>query len=88
MKVKRLSIIFVFIFLVSIVAVHYHHREYRNFQDDSFMVNTVDVNSDFSTCDTSQIFLIAQFIFIIITYDILFTPLIFMFKFFTRAPPN
>lgn len=88
MKVKRLPIIFVFIFLVSIVSVHYHHRANRNFQDDSFIVDTVDVNLDFSTCDTYQVFLIAQFIFIIIIYKILFTPRIFICRFFTRAPPE
>jgi hypothetical protein len=88
MKVKRLPIILVFIFLVSIVSVHYYHGENRNFQDDSFIVDTVDVNSDFSTSDTNQFFLSTQFIFIIIIYKNLFTPRISTCKFFTRAPPE
>jgi hypothetical protein len=88
MKVKWLPIIFVFILLVSIVSVHYHHRANKNFQDDSFIVNTVDINSDFSTYDICQVFLSAQFIYIIIIYYILFTLRVSIFKFFTRAPPE
>ena len=88
MKVKRLPIIFVFISLVSIVSVHYHHHENRNFKDDFFIIDTVDVNLDFSTCDTYQAFLSAQFIFIIIVYKYFFTPRISTFKFLTRAPPE
>ena len=88
MKVKRLPIIFVFIFLVSIILAHYQNRENRNFQDDSFIVDTVDANLDFSTCDTYQVFLSAQFIFIIKIYKNLFTPRIFTCKFCTRAPPE
>jgi hypothetical protein len=87
MKVKRLPIIFVFIFLVSILSVYYDHLDNRNFQDDSFIFDTVDLNLDFSTCDTYRVFLSAQFIFIIIIYKNLFTPHIFTCKFFTRPPP-
>jgi len=88
MKVKRLPIILVFTFLVSILSFHYHHLEKRYSQDDSFIVDTVDVNSDFSTCDAYQVFLGAPFIFIIIIYNNLFTPRISTCKFFTRAPPE
>lgn len=88
MKVKRLPIILVFIFIVSIVSFHYHRRENRNFQGDSFIVDTVDANSVFSTCDTYQDFSSAQFIFIITIYKNLFTSRISILKFFTRAPPE
>ena len=88
MKVKRLPIIFVFIFLISIFSVYYDHRENRNFQEDSFIVDTVDVNLYFSTCDAYQVSLSAQFIFIIIIYTILFTSHIFTCRFFIRPPPE
>jgi hypothetical protein len=88
MKVKRLPIIFVFIFLVSIFSVYYDYHENRNFQDDSFIVDTVDINLYFSTCDAHQVSLSAQSIFIIIIYTNLFTSHIFNSKFFTRSPPE
>jgi len=83
---KRLSICIVFIFLVSILSVHYHH-ENRNYIDDSFIVDTVDVNLDFSKCDIYQVFLTYRFITTIIRAKNLFTPHILICKFFTRAPP-
>jgi hypothetical protein len=88
MKVKGLPIILVFIFLVSILSFHDHHLGKRYSQDDSFIVDTVDVDSDFSTYDTYQFFLSAPFIFIIIIYENLFSPRISTCKFFTRAPPE
>ena len=88
MKVKRLPIIFVFIFLVSIFSVYYDNSENRSFQDDSFVVDTVDVNLYFSSCDAHQVFLSTQFIIIIIIYTNLLTSHIFTCKFFTRPPPE
>jgi hypothetical protein len=87
LKLKRLSIFFVFIFLVSILFVNYHHRENRIFQDDSLIFDTVDDNSDFSTCDIYQVLLTARFISTIIIDKNLITPRILTCKFLIRAPP-
>jgi len=84
---KRLSIFFVCIFLVSILSVNYHHHENRIFKHDSLFFDTVDDNSDFSTCDIYQVFLNARFIATIIIENKLFSPRILICKFFTRAPP-
>ena len=88
MKLKRLSIFFVVIFLVSILPVTSHYREKRFVQDDSFISAPVDYNLDFSICDVYKSRLIHQFILIIILYNILFTSLILPYKFSTRAPPK
>ena len=89
MKSKQLSIFIVIIFLGSILSVNYHHhRENRIFQDDSVIFDTIDDNSDFSTCDIYPVILNSLFIFIIIINKILFTPCILTCKFFTRAPPE
>ena len=87
MKLKRLSIFFVFIFLVSILSVNYHHRENRVFQDDSLIFDTVDDNSDFSTCDIYQVLLNSRFISPIIIDKNLIPPRILTCRFLTRAPP-
>lgn len=84
---KRLSIFIVFIFLVSILSVNYHHREDRIFQDDSLFFDTVDDNLDFSTCNICQALLTCRFISTIIIAKNLFKPNILACKFFTRAPP-
>lgn len=90
MKSNQLSIFIVFIFLISILFVNYpdHYRENRIFQDDTLIIDTIDDNSDFSTCEISQVILTTQFIFIIIIYKILFAPRVLTRKFFTRAPPE
>ena len=90
MKSNQLSVFIVLIFLSSIFFVNYHHpyRENRIFQDDSVIIDTIDDNSNFSTCEIYQVFLNAVFIFIIIIYKILFAPRILTRKFFTRAPPE
>ena len=87
MKLKRSSIFIVFIFLVSILSVNYHHCENRIFQDDSLIFDTVDDNSDFSTCDVYQVLLNSRFITTIIKAKNLFTPRILTCKLFARAPP-
>ena len=87
MKLKRLSIFFVFIFIVSILSVNYHHCENRIFQDDSLIFDTVDDNSYFSTCDIYQVILNFRFISPIIIDKNLITPLILTCRFLTRAPP-
>jgi len=87
LKLKRLSIFFVLIFLVSTFSVNYHHREDRIFQDDSLFLNTVDDNSDLSTCDIYQVLLNARFVATIIIEKKIFTPPILTCRFFTRAPP-
>ena len=84
---KRLSIFIVFIFLVSILSVSYHHRENRIFQDDSLIFDTVEDNSAFSTCDIYQVLLTSEFITTIIKSKNLFTPRILTCELFTRAPP-
>jgi len=84
---KRLSIFFVFIFLVSILSVNHHHREDRIFKDGSLFFDTVDDNSDFSTCDIYQVLLNTRFIAKIIKEKKLFTLRILTCRFFTRAPP-
>ena len=87
MKLKRLSIFIVFIFLVSILSVNYHHREDRIFQDGSLFFDTVDDNSDISTCDIYKVLLSVRFIDIIIIEKKIFAPPILICKFITRAPP-
>ena len=88
MKLKRLSIFLVIIFLVSILPVNSHYRGNRIVQDDSFYSATVDYNLDFSICDVYKSLLTNRFINIIITYYILFAPLILTSKIPTRAPPQ
>ena len=87
MKLKRSSIFFVFIFLVSILSVNYHHLENRIFQDDSSIFDTVDDNSYFSTCDISQVLLNPRLISTIIIDKNLITPRNLTCKFIARAPP-
>ena len=84
---KRLSIFLVFIFLVSIFPVNYHHHECNIYQDDSPIFNTVNDNPDFLSGDIYQVLLNARFITTIIIAKKLFTPHILTCKFFTRAPP-
>jgi hypothetical protein len=89
MKVERLPIIFVLIFLLSILPVNYHHH-YENwiFQVNSLTIDTVDDNPNFATRDTYQVLLNTLFISIIKTSYNLFVPRIFNCKLFTRAPPE
>ena len=84
---KRLSIFIVCVFLVSILSVNYHHREDRIFQNDSLFFDTVDDNSEFSTCDIYQVLLTSRFIATIIIEKKIFSPRILTCKFITRAPP-
>ena len=87
MKLKRLSIFIVFIFLVSILSANYHHLENRIFQNDSPIIDTLDDNSDISTCDIYQVLLNLRFISTITIDKKLITPHILTCKFITRAPP-
>ena len=87
MNLKRLSIFFVLIFIVSIFSVNYHNREDRIFHDDSLFFDTVDDNSEFSTCDIYQVLLTSRFIATIIIEKKIFSPRILTCKFITRAPP-
>ena len=84
---KRLSIFIVFIFLVSILSVNYHHSEDRIIQDNSLFFGTVDDNPDVSTIDIYKILLTARFFGIIIIEKKVFAPRILICKFITRAPP-
>jgi len=84
---KRLSVFFVCIFLVSILSVNYHHLENGFFQNESFIFDTVDDNSDFSTYDIYQVFLNSRSIATIIIEKKLFTLPILTCRFSTRAPP-
>ena len=86
-KLNRLSIFLVVVLLVSIYSVEGHHRQNRIFQDDSLIFDTVDDNSDFSTCDTYQIIFNSRIIPTTTLSINLFTPSIFTHKLFTRAPP-
>ena len=87
LKLKRSSIFIVFIFLVFILSVNYHHRENRIFQDDSLIFDTVDDHSGFSTGDIYQVFLSSRFITTIIIAKKVFTPRNLTCKFFPRDPP-
>ena len=87
LKLKRLSIFFAFIFLVSILPVNYHHHECSIYQDDSPIFKTVDDNSDFLSCDIYQVPSNARFITTIITAKNVFAPYILTFKFLARSPP-
>jgi len=84
---KRLSIFIVFIFLVSILSVNYHHREDRIFQDNSLFFDTVDDNSDVSTFDIYNVLISIRFIAIIIKEKKIFAPPILTCAFISRAPP-
>lgn len=88
MKLNRLSIFLVFIFIVSILPFNSHCHENRFVQDDSFISAPIDYNLDFSICNVYKPRLIHKFILIIILYNILFTSLILPYKFSTRAPPK
>ena len=88
LKMKRLSVFFVFIFLVSILSVNYHYLENSIFQDESLIFDTVDDNLDFSTSEIYQALLNKRFISTIKISNNLFLPLISICEFFTRAPPN
>ena len=88
LKMKRLSVFFVFIFLVSILSVNYHHFENRIFQDKSLIFDTVDDNLDFSTFKICQSLLTFRFISTLIIAKKLFKPHISSFIFFTRDPPD
>jgi hypothetical protein len=88
LKMKRLSVFFVFIFLVSILSVNYYYLENSIFQDDSLIFDTVDHNLDFSTFEIYQVLLNKRFISIIKISNNLFMPRISTCKFFTRAPPK
>ena len=87
---KRLPIFLVFIFLVSILSIiyHHHHRENRIFRDDCFICCTVDANLDFSTCYIYPVLFNTLFTSIIIINKHLFSPRILPHRFFTRAPPE
>ena len=87
MKLKRLSIFIVCVFLVSILSVNYYHCEDRIFQNGSLFFDTFDDNSDLSTCDIYQVLLTSRFIATIIIEKKIFTPRILTCKFITRAPP-
>ena len=87
MNLKRLSIFFVLIFIVSIFSVNYHNREDRIFHDDSLFFDTVDDNLDVSTCTIYQVLLTTRFITTIIIEKRILTPHILICKFITRAPP-
>jgi hypothetical protein len=84
---KRLSVFFVFIFLVCIFSVNYHHRDYRISQDDSIILDTVDDSSDSLTINIYQVLLTPRFITPIIISKKLFTAYILTCIFFARAPP-
>jgi hypothetical protein len=86
-SLKRLSIFFVFIFLVCIFSVNYHHRDYRLSQDDSIILDTVDDSLDLLTIYIYQALLTPRFITTIIISKKLFTLYILTCNFFARAPP-
>ena len=88
MKLKRLSIFFVFILLFSILyANYYYHCENRIFNNDSLILDTVDNDLDFSNCNACQAPLTYRFISKIIIAKKNLTPYILTCQFFTRAPP-
>lgn len=88
MKLKRLSIFFVFILLFSILyANYYHHRENRIFHNDSIILDAEDNDLDFSNSNACQVPLTYRFITKIIKTKKNLTPYILTCQFFTRAPP-
>ena len=87
LKLKQLSIFIVFIFLVSILSVNYHHYENRIFQDDSLVFDTIDDNLGFLTCNICLPSLTCRFVSTIIIPEIVSKLHILTFIFFTRAPP-
>ena len=87
MKLKRLSIFIVSIFFLSILSVNYYHLENRIFQEDSLIVDIVDIDLDFSTCDVYQAPLTYRYIPSIIIPKDFSIPHTLTFNFLTRAPP-
>ena len=87
MKLKRLSIFIVSIFFVSILSVNYFHIENRIFQEDSLIVDIVDIDLDFSTSDLFQVPLTYRYVTSIIIPKDFSIPHILTFNFLTRAPP-
>ena len=84
---KRLPVLFVLIFLVSILSVNYHHFENRIFQDESLTFDTIEDNLDVSTCKICQAPLTFRLISTFIIAKNLFKPHISGGNFFTRDPP-
>jgi hypothetical protein len=84
---NRLSIFIVSIFLVSILSVNYYHLENRIFQEDSLLIDIVDIDLDFSICDVCQVPLTYRYLTSIIIPKDFSIPHILTFNFLTRAPP-
>ena len=84
---KRLSIFIVSIFLVSILSVNYYQLENRIFQEDSLIVDIVDIDLDFSTCNVYQAPLTYRYVTSIIIPKDFSIPHVITFNFLTRAPP-
>ena len=84
---KRLSVLIVFIFFVSILSFNYNHFQNRIFQEDSLIVDIVDIDLDFSTCDVCQVPLTYRYVTSIIIPKDFSIPHILTFNFLTRAPP-
>lgn len=84
---KRLSIFIVFIFLVTILFVNYHHSEDKIIQDNSLFFDTVDDNPHISTNNIDKVLLTDRFVAIIIIEKKIFSPRILTCKFISRAPP-
>jgi hypothetical protein len=87
LKLKRLSIFIVSIFFVSILSVNYYQLKNRIFQEDSLIVDIVDIDLDFSTCDVCQSPLTYRYVTSIIIPKDFSIPHILTFNFLTRAPP-
>jgi hypothetical protein len=85
---KRLSVLIVFIFFVSILSFNYNHFQNRIFQEDSFIVDIDNIDLDFSTRDVCLAPLTYQFITTSIIPKDFSIPHILTFNTFTRAPPT
>ncbi len=54
--IKRLSIFFIFIFFISILAITFHHHEDGMFHDDCFICSLIVNNRNYLTTDTFEVF--------------------------------
>lgn len=84
---KRLPILIVLIFLVSILSVNHYQPKIRIFQENPLIFDIVDNNLAFLTCNVCQAPLTYQFITEIIIPKDFSKPRILNFKSNTRPPP-
>jgi hypothetical protein len=87
MKLKQLFIYSIFIPLVSVISVNYCHYSDMIQQDVCLIMDTIDVASDLSICESYDIPSNTHFNYIVPIDADLLTLYCLTYKFSTRAPP-